>query len=202
MAGRQTPVSEPPNLRGAFPHAIPLEAYGTLQDETFNPGCGYTSAEESAILYRLACSFPGDWIEFGSHTGWSGAYIASAGVTLHAVEPMFRTHAFYQRARRNWERAGVLDRIIPYACYSHQLDLDGASFAGAFVDGDHEPGEPLRDAQLLLPRMRGRCVIVFHDYIGQPVIEAVDWVAEQGFRVMVYETTQRLAVCCRDWEPV
>lgn len=193
---------EPPDLRGAFPHAIPYPELGTLQDEDFNPGCGYTDPVESAALFRLACAFPGEWIELGSHTGWSGAHIASAGVRLHAVDPMYRTLRFYQRARENWARAGVLPLIVPYAAHSWELNLDETTFAGCFIDGDHEPGMPLQDAQIVLPYMAERCVIVLHDHVGPPTMEAVAWLADQGFRFHVLMTTQQLAICWRgDWEP-
>lgn len=194
-----------PYLRFAFPHAEPcdLEWLGTLQDDTFNPGCGYTTTAESALLYRLACAFPGEWIEIGSHTGWSGAHIASApGVMLHAVEPMFKVAAFYRRALENWARAGVLHRIVPHSACSWELTLDGETFQGAFVDGDHEPGQPLRDAEILLPLMAERCVIAFHDHVGPPVQEAVTWLTGHGFNSVVYLTVQQLAVCWRgDWTP-
>lgn len=193
-----------PDLRYAFPHTDPIIINGlpTLTDRDYNPGCGYISANESAILHRAAEAFPGVWVEIGAHTGWSGAYIAHGAGELVALEPMFYNLGFYRRARENWQRAGVWDKVLPIAEGSTSFFGKGGAadqtFTGAFIDGDHEPGMPLKDAQLVLPRMTDRCCIVLHDFVGPPVREAVTWlVREHGFRFRVYGTMGMLAVCWR-----
>lgn len=192
------------DLRYAFPHARPLTANGrpTLQDPDFNPGCGYVSDEEAAVLYETARLFPGVWCEIGSHTGWSGAHIVKGCGSLVALEPQFCQYEFFRRARDNWIRANVWDRVLPIAQTSDTFFADGGArdvrFSGCFIDGDHEPGKPLTDAQLVLPRMQDRCAVVFHDALGQPVQEAVEWIAAQGFQVQPYETMARLVVCRRE----
>ncbi len=195
-----------PDLRHAFPHTAELIVHGhsTLQDIDFNPGCGYVSIDEARILYALACDFPGNWCEVGSHTGFSGAHIASApDVHLYAIEPMFAVDDFAVRTAQNWLRAGVDEHVTFVPGYSYQWlpDCD-VTFAGAFVDGDHSPGKPLEDAQLLLPLLHERAVVVFHDNIGQPVTEAIWWLLARGFQLREYDTMTRLAVCWRgDWTP-
>jgi predicted O-methyltransferase YrrM len=199
-----------PNLHAAFPHTDPIIINGmpTVTDRDFNPGCGYISDEEAAIIYQTAQAFPGTWVEVGAHTGWSGAHIALGAGELVALEPMFYQVGFFRRARENWGRAGVWDRVLPIAYGSDRYFAEGGAsdvvFSGAFIDGDHEPGMPLQDARLVLPRMSERCCVAFHDFVGPPVREAVTWlVREQGFRFRVYDTMGMLAVCWRgDFAPV
>lgn len=201
-----------PDLLPAFPHTAEFIVNGrpTMHDVDFQPSCGYVSIDEARILWQAARDFPGTWCEIGSHTGFSGAHIAHGlddhGVgdgALVAIEPQYVYLDFFRRARANWHRADVDHLIFPIAALSGSY-FDGCreTFTGAFVDGDHEPGKPQEDAATLLPRMAGRCVIVLHDGVGQPVLDAADWLAEQGFTVRIYDTMARLVVCWRgDWEP-
>lgn len=209
---------EAPDLLPAFPHAEPFVIGGGLthHDADFDTHCGYLSPDEAAILYTVAIDFPGLWVEVGSHTGWSGAHIAApvvphefAPLRLVAIEPRFLERHFMRRTLANWDRAGVLPLIAPYLGRSDeyfariaQLPDDRPCFNGAFIDGDHNPGSPLRDAQMTLPHMQDRCVIGFHDFVGQPVQEAVMWLADHGFEFRAYDTPQMLAFCWRgSWVP-
>lgn len=213
---------EAPDLIPAFPHAETFVIGGGLthHDVDFDTHCGYLSPDEAAILYTVARTMPGLWVEVGSHTGWSGAHIAAAAAVhgtveelaqlwLVAIEPRFLEPDFMRRTLGNWFRAGVLPLISPYLGRSDeyfaridQLPENRPSFAGAFIDGDHNPGSPLRDAQMALPQMQPSCVIGFHDFVGQPVQEAVMWLADQGFEFRIYDTPQMLAFCWRgSWVP-
>lgn len=196
-----------PNLRPAFRYAEPLTVNGdeTLTDPDFNPGCGYISQTEAHLLYRIACDFPGDWVEIGSHTGWSGAHIAAArGVTLHAIEPLLAHPDFSLRTYGNWRRAKVDQHIRAHAVLAQKFFEQGPGirFAGAFVDGDHDPPHPTLDTYMVLGDLADRCVVVYHDHVGRPVQEAVSVLRSRRFHVHVYETAQQLAVCWRgDWTP-
>lgn len=199
-----------PDLRYAFPHAVPFTIMGhtVYHDDTFDLGCGYMSADEAAILYTIARDFPGLWAEIGSHTGWSGAHIARAlsetEGRLVAMEPRLVELDFYERTLDNWYRADVIGYIQPVTMRSDQYFACGGSemFSGAFVDGDHDPPMPERDAQLLLPRLSDRAVVVFHDFSGWPVRDGVRYLMRNGFNVRVYDTAQMLGVCWRgEWEP-
>lgn len=193
-----------PDLREAFPHTSEFLVHGmpTLHDVDFQPHCGYVSLEEAELLHDWAALYPGVWLEIGAHTGWSGAHIAASGVELIAVEPQFATTAFRRRTLENWERAGVLDRITPIAATSAEfLTVCTGSFAGVFVDGDHDTGAPLRDAQMAMPHLADKAVILFHDAVGQPVEEAIDWVEAQGFLVDRYPTMAKLTACWRGGDP-
>jgi predicted O-methyltransferase YrrM len=196
-----------PDLRPAFPHTAELlvDGHVHLHDVDFDTECGYVSAQEARLLYAIAASrMPGRWIELGSHTGWSAAHVAAAGWYVTAVDPRFAEPDFRRRASENLDRAGASGRVVLTASTSEerltQSQEKRLHFSGAFVDGDHE--HPLRDAQLLLPWLSEQAVVVFHDHVGQPVRDAVAWLAEQGFHVRVYDTSREMAVCWRGgWEP-
>lgn len=189
-----------PDLLPAFPHTAELivNGHATLHDVDFDTSCGYVSIDEARILWFLALAFPGVWVEIGSHTGFSGAHIAAAGVELFALDPAYHDSAFRARAVENWTRAGVRHRIrdIPGSSRDWLPGL-GVTIDGAFVDGDHDAPAPLLDAQLLLPHLAEHAVVVFHDAVGQPVLDAVEWLAEQGFGKLMYESMSRLAICAR-----
>lgn len=201
-----------PDLRPAFPHTAEFIVNGkpTLHDIDFQPSCGYVSVDEARILWQCARDFPGTWCEIGSHTGWSGAHIARGlrppdewSGKLVAIEPQFVYLSFFERARDNWQRAEVDDVIFPVAARSQDYFAGCVeTFAGVFVDGDHSPGEPLKDARMVLPRLAERAVVVFHDGSGQPVHEAAAFMGAQGFTVHVYPSMATLTVCWRgEWEP-
>lgn len=196
-----------PDLLPAFPHTAEFQVHGqtTLHDVDFQPSCGYVSIEEARILFNCARAFRGTWVEIGSHTGFSGAHIAAAGVDLVAVEPQYVYLDFFARARENWRRAGVDEQIYPIAALSSSY-FEGCreTFAGGFIDGDHDPGKPLEDARMLLPRLADRAVVVLHDGVGEPVWHAARFLERKGFRVRAFETMAQLIVCWRgddSWEP-
>jgi predicted O-methyltransferase YrrM len=201
-------VTSCPDLRQAFPHTEEFIVNGlpTRHDVDFHPSCGYVSQDEARLLWLIARAFRGVWCEIGSHTGWSGAHIAAARVALVAIEPKFVYLSFFRRARHNWRRAGVDHRIYPVAARSGDYFKDcRETFAGVFVDGDHEPDHPLEDARDLLPHLADRGVVVFHDFNVKPIRGAVTWlVRHHGFRFHVYNTVGMLTVCWRgddDWRP-
>lgn len=197
-----------PDLLPAFPNAEPFVIGGHLthHDKDFDTHCGYLSPDEAAILHTIAKDFPGLWCEIGSHTGWSGAHILTAGNDLVAMEPRFVELPFRERTRENLARVygpgvgtfyGMSMRSDQYfACNTAEM------FDGAFVDGDHDPPMPWNDAQLVLPRLKERAVVVFHDFVGWPVRDGVRYLIGEGFKFRVYNTAQMLGVCWRgDWTP-
>jgi hypothetical protein len=75
-------------------------------------------------------------------------------------------------------------------------------FVGFVIDGDHEPGAPLQDAQNAYKHLADTGVIIFHDFIGGPVREAVTWLMNQGMKARVYWTPHLVACCWRgDFTP-
>lgn len=197
-----------------------------LCDHELFPGCGYATEDEARLLYRIAAASMRERddriIEIGSHTGWTGAHLLAGALSVNrtasyiGLDPEYRqathnhTHdpvLFLQRAVDNFRRAGeMLGRPL----------LDSASFSGrgsdefipnaarhderyrlAFIDGDHSPGLPLRDAKLALSVADDDCVIAFHDTIGDSVQEALKFLIVQGFNARVYRTPQFVSVAWR-----
>jgi predicted O-methyltransferase YrrM len=161
------------------------------------------STREVAILSAVAASCRGVWCELGSHTGWSAAHVAAAGNVVVAVDPEFTANrAMLERAQGNWYRCGLRGVMIPAGVRSREYfaGSDVPNFDGIVIDGDHTAPEPLLDAQqalaALYPAPRPG-VIVLHDYRGQPVKDAVEWLRAQGMRVQTYDTMNGLAVCWR-----
>lgn len=71
------------------------------------------------------------------------------------------------------------------------------TYKGVCIDGDHEPGKPLEDAQNAARHLADTGVIIFHDFIGAPVREAVTWLMDQSFKARVYWTPHLVACCWR-----
>jgi len=202
-------VSDFPNLLPAFPHTAEFIVHGqtTLHDIDFQPSCGYVSVQEARLLWRAARDFPGDWVEIGSHTGWSGAHIAHGlygepSASLVAIEPQFVYLDFFRRARANWRRAGLDGMVFPVAALSKDYFAGCVeTFSGAHIDGNHDAGEPLHDARMLMPHLADRSVVLFHDGVGAPVHEAAHFMQAQGFQVKVFQTMAQMIVCWRgEWE--
>lgn len=201
-----------PDLRACFPYAKPFTVnydHEILRDEDDTlPTPGYISHDEAAILYSVAQRVGGDWLEIGSHMGWSGAHILAAEVgSLMMIEPRLRQRWFFNRWYGNMELlrkyCGNVGIIQPYAARSNQYSECGDKdlFDGGFIDGDHGTPCPENDAQLLLARLKPKGAIVFHDF-GGPVKTAVEYLMANGMSCRVYDTPQMVAVCWRgDFDP-
>lgn len=172
-----------------------------LFDPNFSGVCNFCTHDEAAILHNIALACPGDWIEIGSHTGWSGAHIAAARCAVIGLEPeAVPGSLFRERAVGNVSRCGVDMRFLEMT--SKQYFEDDAiavpALSGAFIDGNHDTPEPLLDAQRVVGHLRKDAgVIVFHDFVGMPIQNAVRWLIEQGFNFRVYNTPQMIAACWR-----
>lgn len=204
------------DLRPHFPDAVLLREHAgdvVLADREIAPHCGFMSMKETEILVDLATTYFGDWLEIGSHVGWSAAHIAAAHPknTVAAVDIEYTADAksgARHRAFDNWARCGLLGRVQGIGSTSkafldrvrEYVDVQRIQnrFAGAFIDGNHDAPEPLNDAKGVLPLMDDvMSVVVFHDYHGQPIKDAVEWVRAQGFTITIHETINGLAVCER-----
>lgn len=191
-----------PDLRYAFPHACPTLPGGVLADKDFDPNCGYIAQDEANTLYRMACEYPGLWLEIGTHTGWSAAHIALAGNNVITLDPALGDDPrMMARARENLERAGVKDLVAIEPIKSdewfgrHPVQ---SSFAGVFIDGNHDSPHPANDAKNAIRSLQRRGCIVFHDGAGQPIKDGVELCRAAGFSVEVHHTQQSLTVCRRE----
>lgn len=163
--------------------------------------CGFMFPEEAAVLYECAKQIGGRWLDIGCHTGWTALHIAKAGDTsVIALDPMLANQEFHTRALANIVRAGCagqikLEPITSRTYFDHDVPYD---FDGVVIDGEHGWGGPLYDAVWSLKFLSRRGVIVFHDFCGGPVREAVRYLMCEGFKCRVYFLSQQLlAVCWR-----
>ena len=167
--------------------------------------CGFWTFDEAQILHRCALQVPGDWLDIGSHTGWTTAHIAAVeGCHVVAIDPMYRVPEFLARAEENLTACGVRDQVTLSLATSNEYfaihSPHGARFAGICIDGDHEPPCPVTDARNAHTWLQQRGVVLFHDAKGQPVVDGFRWLAAQGYRMKYYPTVHGVAVCWRSDE--
>jgi len=174
------------------PQAIQVMGHDMPSDPDFDPSCGFLTHDEAAILYNIAKAWPGRWVDIGARLGWTAAHIAAAGSTVTLVEPEARFDAFSNRLESNidhwWSSITCID-----ACKSeiHFEDF-GGNYDAAMIDGDHDAPQPTLDAQRAIAA--GAKVLVFHDFWGQPIQDAVEC-SPFGWQTRVYNTPNGMAVC-------
>lgn len=203
-----------PDLRGNFPHlhgrvmghSFGHTVYSDWADKSENDPvfgifkqCGLWTRDEAAILYHVAQHFHGNWLDIGSHTGWTAAHILAAGASeVWGVDPMYNSVQFLGRAAAQahlipcpFTSAGFFESFR-WKCEIRQ------PFIGAVIDGSHEDNEPIRDAVGVVKLLEPGGVILFHDFVGQSVREAVALLIDKyGFMCRLYLTPHVVAVCWR-----
>lgn len=167
--------------------------------------CGLWTITEANILHECARRVaPGSALDIGSHTGFTTAHMAAAGLDCVALDPMFRFQVFQHRFQNNmrawWDKVCWLSHQTSADYFSHLPS--SIKFELICIDGDHNPPAPMEDAQSAARHLSDRGFILLHDAIGPPVQEAVSWLIDQGFRARFYWTPHIVAVCWRgDIEP-
>lgn len=162
--------------------------------------CGLWTMDEAAILYNVAKRMGGQWIDIGAHTGWTTKYVWIATKEYaYPVDPMLAVPEFVERFCENmWcEPAGFLGAAITSNAYFKQKRKAGAFAHGVVIDGDHSEGKPLEDAMNARAHLHPDGVIIFHDFVGQPVREAVVWLMDHGFQCRIYNTPHMIACTWR-----
>jgi len=161
--------------------------------------CGFFTHDEAAILHHCAFEIqPGEWVDIGSHTGWTSAHIALAGCDVVAVDSMYGNPEFLQRARDNIKCARLLNDVEFFIGTSADFfKRTDKKYSGVCIDGDHCEPWPLLDAQAALAHAKDDAVIVFHDFIGPPTWTGAKFLIEQGWKFRVYNTAHMLCVCWR-----
>lgn len=204
---------ECPDLTHHFPHAVPMESTGLaphvrLCDPDINDQCGYMTHDEAAILYNLALACPGEWLEIGSHTGWSTAHIAYAGCHVTGLDPEYKTPVynktkdpvfFRSRTTSNLSRCHAKTSLVGEKSQDFFLkrSFTDPCYDGACIDGEHEPPFPVGDAMLVFPHLKETCAVFFHDTLGWPVQNGIRIFTDEGFKFRLYRTSQLVGVCWR-----
>jgi len=164
--------------------------------------CGLWTHDEAAILYNVARRIGGTWVDIGCHTGWTTAHIAAAGVGVIAVDPMLRLAAWQERFEQNLRSSWTGVYSVRHETSRRYFSRENTPLAGACIDGDHEPGEPLFDAQAAATRMGSNAAIIFHDALGRPVREGAQYLMNRGFKCRWYSTPHGILLCWRgDFTP-
>lgn len=211
-----------PDLAPQFKHAVsrPLPyslGHDVLSDWSDRPaddpifglykGCGFLTHDEAAILYQTANRIGGDWIDVGCHTGWTAAHILMAGCRVSAVDNMLVVDDFARRLSDNLFDLPL--RPVPLGHFAMNSDDFFAStdpewrVSGVMIDGNHDAPCPLLDAQNSLAHLKETGVIVFHDFWGRPIRQAVEFLIGAGLKCRIYNTPAGMAVCWRgDFTPV
>lgn len=195
-------VSRP--MGHSFGHDVPSD-WGDKADDDPVFGiykrCGMWTHDEAAILFNCArhTSVHRPWVDIGCHTGWTSKTINWAtNSEVVCVDPMLAYREFYKRFDENvffpsnWQWPGTSD-----GWFDHLRDgsPELCKYAGVCIDGCHEPGQPLRDAQNSAKHLADTGVIMLHDGVGRPVREAVEWLMANGFKARAY-FTPHLVFCC------
>jgi SAM-dependent methyltransferase len=168
--------------------------------------CGFMFEDEAAVLYQSAKQLRGLWLDIGCHTGWTALHVVHAGSAVIAIDPMLTNKEFHSRAETNIVRAGCFNqiRLLPQTSreFFGTTEFD-VEIQGAVIDGEHSWGGPLYDAVCSFKRLAPDGAIVFHDFAGGPVREAVRYLMCEGMKCRVYFLSmQLLAVCWRgDFTP-
>ena len=161
--------------------------------------CGCWTEEERGILFQIALHFQGQWLDLGSHTCITTAYIAAAGNPVIAVDPMYRVEEFEHRASLNLETVGMSERVMLVAGTADEFFGNPVPnlFVGASVDGDHCHPCPMNDSLNAHRCLTDNGVIILHDAFGEPVYSAARALMDMGYRARFYSTCHGLIACTR-----
>lgn len=194
-----------PDLQPCFRHVIcrPMpQSFGhdVLSDRDHQPECGFWTHDEAAILYSIAERMGGAWADIGGHTGWTACHVAEAGCQVTAVDKLYLNPDGRARTEENIAAAGLSSSIALFAGISREFFASAEQrFDGVSIDGDHDAPAPLDDARDALAHLKPQGVILLHDFIGEPVRQAVRFLLTQGLRCRVYLTPHLVAACwCGD----
>lgn len=211
-----------PDLRPFFKLADPMIqklGHDCPSDPDFEPNCTFLTDDEAAILYAIAKAWPKRWVDIGARFGWSTAHIARAldegdGLEVTAVDQEYSANgtqsAFSDRALENY-CAATRECFLSYCGTSEAYFSTPREIDAAMIDGNHDSPEPTLDA--IRASRAGAQVLVFHDFAGKPIRDAVKYFLgdcsfnngrgettrmESIWHARVYWTPNVMAVAWRD----
>lgn len=188
-----------PDLRPFFKLANPMlqkMGHDVPSDPDFDPNCGFLSDDEAAILYAIARAWPKRWVDIGARFGWSTAHISEGACQpVDAVDPEYAVLERYERAVGNVSE--FVHLITQFPWISELYFATHRKIDAAMIDGNHDAPEPTNDALRAIDA--GAQVLVFHDFAGKPIRDAVNILIAHGiFNARVYWTPNLMAVAWRD----
>jgi hypothetical protein len=178
------------------------------------PECGYFTHDEAAILYNVALQIGGTWVDIGSRFGWTSAHLMAAGCSVIGVDPCYALDACNEAMREGIDKIrakmiGNTPQFMPYPFDSSTFFLnessvhkyvEGRSYSGFVIDGDHSTPFPLLDAIGANKRAKPSCAVLFHDFRGKPIRDGVRYLMDCGWKCRVYWTPNGVAVCWRGFD--
>jgi predicted O-methyltransferase YrrM len=184
-----------PYLRRHIPH--------NFYSDRRSPQVGFLSRDEAHILYNTALTCRGQsGLEIGCWLGWSACHIALAGVDLDVIDPLLAKPEFYGSAMASLQAAGVYERVrlVPgsspgMAFQMHALER--RRWRLIFIDGNHDRPGPLHDAMAAHLVAAPDALVLFHDLASPEVTEGLDYLRQQGWNTMIYQTMQIMGVAWR-----
>jgi hypothetical protein len=185
----------------SFGHDIP-------SDQEVEPDCCYWSHDEAAIMYNVAVQIGGWWVDIGSRFGWSTAHLLVSGCSVFSVDPIYQVPEYSEieaKAMHSIEmHVGYPFHryIVPRTSAEFLISPQGhpGVFDGFVIDGNHDSPEPLHDAVLASVRAKPDCAILFHDFYGLPIRNAVRFLMDAGWKCRIYWTPNGVALCWRGFE--
>lgn len=176
----------------------PLQALGhdMPSDPDFLPGCGFWTHDEAAILWTVANQFDGRWLDIGSRLGWTSAHLVAAGVDqVLGIDPEYAEDLqFFSRAVKQ------CPEMIPVALSSEEFfevtRITQRRFDAAVIDGCHDSPVPCMDGAGAADI--GARVILFHDFQGKPVRDAVFERLSLGWKARIYDTPNGIGLAWKD----
>lgn len=204
-----------PDLRPFFKLADPMlqrMGHDIPSDPDFDPNCGFLSDDEAAILYAIARAWPKRWVDIGARVGWTTCHLIEGGALVKPVDPELRlsnfSARFEQNTMRHWEGVSEVWALTSEEFFAQDK---GGGCDAAMIDGNHDAPEPTLDA--IRASRAGAQVLVFHDFAGKPIRDAVKYFLgdcsfnngrgettrmESIWRARVYWTPNVMAVAWRD----
>jgi Methyltransferase domain len=184
----------------SFGHDIPSHP-------DIEPECCYFSHDEAAIMYNVAVQIGGWWVDIGSRFGWSTAHLMAAACSVYSVDPIHQVLEYSQIEDRAMHSLDMhlsghfIRQVVPLTSVEFlSRPQEYARYDGFVIDGNHDSPEPLHDATLALMRAKLDCAILFHDFYGRPIRDAVRFLMAAGWKCRIYWTPNGVALCWRGFE--
>jgi predicted O-methyltransferase YrrM len=184
-----------PYFRGWIPH--------TYRCDRRLPTIGFVSRDEAHLLYNTALLCRGQpALEIGCWMGWSSCHIALAGVDLDVVDPLLGRPDVQQSVAASLQAARLSGRVRLLADRSPEAVLrlhqtEQLRWGFIFVDGNHDRPGPLQDAQAAHVVAAPNAMVLFHDLVSPEVAEGLNYLRDQGWHTLIYQTVQIMGVAWR-----
>ena len=168
-----------------------------------NPAVGFLSRDESAILHSAALQCCGKrGLEIGCCQGWAACHIASAGILLDVIDPVFANPQFTQTIESSLQKADVRGNVKLHAAQSPNIvdalaSSNGEKWSFFFLDGTGEGDAALNETTACLPHAAEDCIMLIHNIANPDVAKGFMWLKSEGWNTCVFHTSQIMGAAWR-----